>query len=113
MPINDITFTFFIELEKQVRCLLPRHVINQSDEDTFKKVFIKKVMEDEDLQFYWALTSQDIDSPEDCEQLLSDIVSLWVTIRGFSLASTWMEEYKQSHKKTTQKAASLRKTLQN
>jgi len=27
---------------------------------------------------------------------MKEIVSLWITIRGFSLAVTWLETYKQS-----------------
>ena len=38
-------------------------------------------------------------SEEDAVELLEETVSLWVTIRGVSLAGTWMEVYKQETKK--------------
>ena len=68
-------------------------------------------VQDEDVQFHWALINQDIDKPEDAEVLLIEIVKLWVTIRGFSLAASWMEEYKKSNKKNTQKSTVLRKSI--
>ena len=46
--------------------------------------------------FIGLLLSQDIDKPENSE-LLTEIVNLWVTIRGFSMAASWLEEYK-NHK---------------
>ncbi len=39
------------------------------------------------------------------------IVEHWVTIRGFSFTSAFMEKYKQTHMKTLQKSKALRKTL--
>jgi hypothetical protein len=110
-PLNDSTFTFFVAIEKQVRNVLPHHVVKPSDKETFKKAVIEKVVQDEDVQFHWALINQDIDKPEDAEALLVEIVKLWVTIRGFSLAASWMEEYKKNSKKTTQKSTGLRKSI--
>ena len=110
-PLNDSTFTFFVAIEKQVRNILPRHVVRPSDKESFKKRVIEKVVQDEDVQFHWTLINQDIDNPEDAEALLVEIVKLWVTIRGFSLAASWMEEYKKSSKKTTQKSTGLRKSI--
>ena len=39
------------------------------------------------------------------------IAELWVTIRGFSFARSFMELYKQREKKTLEKSKALRKTL--
>ena len=64
---------------------------------------IKVVLEDEDVQFNWTLISQDLDSYEG-QKLLYKIVRLWVTIRGFSIASTWM---KQATQQTKQKSTGL------
>ena len=110
-PLNDSTFTFFAAVEKQVRSRLPKHAIKPSSKEKFKTAVIDGVVQDEDVQFYWALVSQDIDNPQDVEVLLTEIVKLWVTVRGFSLAAAWMEEYKKSVKQTTQKSTGLRKSL--
>ena len=69
---------------------------------------IKSVAEDEDVLFYWSMNPVDIEEESHCAELLSDIISLWITLRGFSVASTWMEEYKQATK-TTKAKHSLRK----
>ena len=43
------------------------------------------------------------------EALLTLVVDMWVTIRGFSHASAWVEKYKVEQKKSTQKSKGLRK----
>ena len=54
--------------------------------------------------------STDLEISNLAEELLRDIIELWLNIRGFSIAGQWMEVYK--HKSTTtKKAKSLRKTL--
>ena len=109
-PLNDETFHFFIQIEKVVRVLLPKHIV-KTDSDIGVQKVIKQVLEDEDVQFNWTLISQDLDSYEEAQELLYEIVRLWVTIRGFSIASMWMETYKQATKQTKQKSTGLRKHL--
>ena len=41
------------------------------------------------------------------------ITEQWITIRGFSYASAWMESHKQMMKKGTQKSKGVRKKLIN
>ena len=72
---------------------------------------IKEILDDEDVQFKWTLVSQDLDTYEEGQELLQEVVHLWVTIRGFSIASTWIETYKQATKQTKQKSTGLRKHL--
>ena len=43
--------------------------------------------------------------------LLEKIVELYVTVRGFSLAGGWLEQYKQHTKQSTQRTRSLRREL--
>ena len=110
-PLNDETFRFFVQVEKRVQFLLPKYAINLSDKEIFKESVIDKIVQDEDVDFTWTLISQDIYNPEDSENLLTEIVKLWVTVRGFSLAASWTEEYKKMSKKTTQKTTGLRKSI--
>ena len=72
---------------------------------------MKHIVEDEDVQWEWCLLSQDIDSYEEATAVLNDIVKLWVTIRGFSLAASWLEASKKKENITTQKKTGLRKEL--
>ncbi len=114
-PINDTSFSFFVHMETCVRSLLPTHLCTTctfSDKTKFQENVLKKVLENEELQFYWVLLSQDISNLEDSEQLLSEIVQLWITIiRCFSIVATWMEVYKTDQKRNTQKSTGLRKSV--
>ena len=39
--------------------------------------------------------------------ILEMVVDLWIRVRGFSLAGAWVEEYKITQKKTTQKSKAI------
>jgi len=111
-PLNDMTYLFFVAIEIVVRVLLPRYVVKPSESrDQFKEEIINTIIKNEVIQSYWTLISKCITSEEDAVELLREIVSVWVTIRGFSLAANWMEVYKQETKKTTKKSKGLRKEL--
>ena len=110
-PLNDMTFLMFVAIEKQVRCLLPGHLLQSSASDEFQKNVIGKIVSNDDVQWQWTLISQLIDSEEDAVWLLGEIVKLYVTIRGFSIAATWMEVYKKGVKRGTKKTVGLRKQL--
>ena len=111
-PLNENSLAMFIEVEKCVRYYLPRHVLSSTaDKESFRENVHSKVLENENVQFYWTLLSQDIDNPEHAQELLQEIVTLWVTVRGFSLTATWMEVYKKKEKKTIQKSTGLRKSI--
>ena len=69
-PLNDETFRFFVQIEKKVKVLLPKHAVTVSDKDTFKDSVVDKIVEDEDVDFTWTLISQDIYNPDDSEALL-------------------------------------------
>ena len=53
----------------------------------------------------------DIKNESEADELLHEIVSLWVTIRGFAVTSFWLEQYQIVQKRTVKKSKSLRKTL--
>ena len=59
----------------------------------------------------WAILSQDIDSEAYSVELLRDIATLWITIKGFSIAFYWMETYKLANEETKEKSTGLRKHL--
>ena len=72
-----------------------------------KTAIIDVVAEVHDVQFYWSLNSPDVDESES-SKLLKDIITLWVTIRGFSITSAWMEAYKCATKTTKEKQSQKR-----
>ena len=111
-PLNDNTFNFFVEVEKCVRVYLRKHVLASSaDGESFKQDVHQRVTSNDDVQFHLSVLSQEVHDAEDAEELLNEIVALWVTVRGFSMTATWMEAYKKAEKKTVQKSTGLRKGL--
>ena len=78
---------------------------------TAKDALVNIITEDSDVQFYWTLVSQDVDEENEAIKLLEEIVTTWVTIRGFSLASTWLEQYKKAKQLNVAKSKVLRKNL--
>ena len=75
-----------------------------------KEKIIKSIVENEEVLFEWCMISSDADEPESNE-LLHMIVELYVTIRGFSFASSIVEMYKKRSKKVLQKGKGFRKEL--
>lgn len=108
-PVNDITFSFFLAMETITRPNLPKLVTSGRNEP--KKILTDLVEADGDVQFYWTLLSQDIEEEKDAIELLLIIAEKWITIRGFALASTWLEEYKKTKKTKVSKKKALRKDL--
>lgn len=111
-PLNEKSYLFFVSVEKQVRILLPSHMTSASaSRESLKKSVIEMVTSNDDVQWSWTLISECIDSEEDAIELLQELVTLWVTVRGFSVTATWIETYKRESKKTTKKTPALRKGL--
>ena len=105
---NDQAYELFCAIEREVRVRLPQHLLSQH---SCKSELIEAIVSNEDVQFMWSLLSADIDSEAFACELLAEMIKLWVTIRGFSTVSEWVEQYKASSKTTTQKSKGLRKTL--
>ena len=83
----------------------------RSQVEETKDKLICDVIADPKVELSWTILSSDIDDEDEAGKLLQEIVKLWVTIRGFSLTSNWMEQYKRKKQTTTKKAKSLRKSL--
>ena len=67
-------------------------------------------MTDEDVQFHWSMLAVNWDN-EEADALLPMLAEQWVTVRGFSFTSGWMEKFKQTAKKSIQKSKGIRKQL--
>lgn len=109
--VNDTAFSLFREIELGMRDRLSAILKASSVETDQKDRLVKLVCEDEDVQFYWSILSIDIDTEHNAVLLLKEIVELWLTIRGFSIAGQWLEIYKNNKALTTKKSKSLRKSL--
>lgn len=108
--IKESTYSLFLSIEEEIRCCL-KTLITPTPKS--KCEIIKMVITSEDVQFYWIIASADFefDDRETHETLLHMIVELYLTMRGYSYASAWMEKFKQSTKKATQRSKSLRRDL--
>ena len=53
------------------------------------------------------------DNKECALEVLHKIVELWLSIRGFSMAAAYMEDYKTSREISSKGKRSLRKELRN
>ena len=104
--INDIAFQAFLAMEIELR----KHLDSQCAPPNFKTDITKKVLENEDVAFYWSILSADWEE-QDSQALLELMVNMFITIRGFSYASAWVEKYKAASAKSLQKSKGLRKTL--
>ena len=107
--VSDIVYDLFLSIELELR----KHfsVANASTiNDSLKELAFKQISENEDVLFYWDIIAVNWESTE-AKELLHIIINQFITVRGFSFASGFMEMYKQSKHKSTQKAKGLRKTL--
>lgn len=68
------------------------------------------ILQDNEVQLSWITLAADL-SEEDSFKLSRSIVRLWVTIRGFSYASTLVEQYKKTQRCSQKKKKSLRTEL--
>jgi len=112
-PVNNKSFLFFLATESStVKLLTTTYNKISSQELNIKMLMLEKLMQDEQIKLRWNALTQDIDfAEEDSDNLMKEIVTLWITIRGFSLAATWLETYKQSAARNTKKMKSIRKTI--
>ncbi len=110
-PLSDEAFRFFVEIEICVRTYLPQQLLKPSSEVDFTENVHDKVFCDEDVQFHWTLLSQHIQDSESSDELLKEIIKLWITIRGFSITGYWMELYKEKEKNNIKKSRGLRKSV--
>ena len=100
--MNDEAYRLFKEIEMKMQKQLLSILESSLSLPGKRELVIDAVAGDDDVQFLWVLLSCDI-TDEDAICLLKEIIGLWLTIRGFFIAGTWLEEYKK-------KAAGTRKT---
>ena len=107
--IGNVTFCVFGNMELVAKQFFSKHPTQLSN-CKIKQELHKDISSNDDVQFYWALLSAGWGVPES-EALLELIIEHYVTVRGFSFVSGWMEKYKQANKKSTQKSKGLRKQI--
>ena len=114
--INDQSFRLFKEIESTLQMKLQSAMLESAKAVTtvdrsYKHRIISEVTSDDDVLFYWSLCAVQIINEQESTELLTQIVELWLTIRGFSLANEWLEQFKQKNSSTTSKSKGLRRSL--
>ena len=114
---NEQSFLLFREIELVLQSTLESTLLDSAratiDCDNRKEKILCEITSDEDVLFHWSLSAVCITNEDESMELLKDIVQLWLTIRGFSLAKEWMEQHKITARKTSYKSKGLRKTLKD
>lgn len=105
--IGDMMYGAFEAIELETRRFFRR---DPSRLQNFKTQLQEKILSSDDVKFFWAIVSAGWEEDES-EALLELLVEQYVTVRGFSFASGWMEKYKQANKKSSQKSKGVRKQL--
>lgn len=107
--ISDTTYMLFVAMEMELRSHL--HASGVTASAGVKKKALESMACNEDVLAHWAELSVNWAEEEAKKVLLTLIIEHWVTVRGFSFTSSFMESYKQMCKKTIQKSKGLRKNL--
>ena len=104
--VSDEVYTAFQAMELAFQEYLRRGTVGKYNRDAA----VEYITNDGDVQFFWCCVMSTI-SEECAQELLQLLVELLVTIRGFSLAAAYMEEYKMSKQEHTKGKKGLRREL--
>ena len=100
---ND-TYRFFVALETAFYQLL------KSGEP--KDKIISGIINNANVLFLWEIATDLLeDKSRQSSLLLREVVQLWYSMRGFSIASSLLEQYKRAMKTTTKGRKGIRKEL--
>ena len=107
--VRDEVYNFFLELEL---CMYPmlKSRLGVEGSSHSKNELVQTIKTDEDVLFAWSLITVDL-SRDDSGLLLTDVIHMWITIRGFSIASKLIDDYKESTRLTTKGKKALRRQL--
>ena len=97
--VNDESFLLFKEIERVIQVRVRTHLeqgptASPAAQLSGREEIVGVVKRDVNILFYWDIISNSIQDDESKAELLTAIVSLWLTIRGYSITSQWMEQYK-------------------
>ena len=96
-------------VEVQTILFLPAY-LEKSLQSADIKQLVDKIFADKDVLYYWSMVEVDIESEENCQELLQTLVERWITLRGHAITSAWLEEYRRVQNTTKR---SLRSSLRS
>ena len=104
--MNNDTYLLFRAMEVATRRVLKITSITHNPGIKIKQEIHHSVLNDPFVAAHWSclLSSSSVELElEESEHLLEEICDKWVTIRGHSFASAWVEQYQLAAHKTTKK----------
>ena len=111
VKVSDVFYSLILAIEMKVRMWFNKTTLSEVSKTTSqvlpKNELISASLQDHDVQFYWCLMTVDL-TEEVSQELLCEIIQLWVTIRGFSFTNSWLEMYRTNK---APKSKGLRKEL--
>ena len=107
--VREGTYMLFASMEEEVREHVRFGALKDSKERCRERI-TTAVSSNDEVLFHWCMLTAEIEEIH-AQTVLDMLVALWVTIRGFSLASTFIEMYKHDKKKGLQRSKALRKEL--
>ena len=107
--VKDNTYMVFHAMEMVLRTYLCKDQVEKLTPGS-RLMLVQLVRDDEDVTFYSCMLFAEVEEHV-ASTLLHCIIKLYVTMRGFAFASSWIELYKQNAKKSLQRSKGLRKTL--
>ena len=107
--VREGTYMLFAAMEEEVREHFRFGALEDSKERCREQLTTAVTRSDEVL-FHWCMLTTEIEEIH-AQTVLDMLVSLWITIRGFSFASSFLEMYKQDKKKGLQRSKALRKDI--
>lgn len=114
--VSDSAYNLFVAIEVAMQVGLTNHIhssynLSAAEARARKKLIVDAVMSNDDVLFYWYVLAVDIKNELEGLELLRSLTELWLTIRGFSISKSWMDEYKRLEHVQTAAKKSLRKEL--
>ena len=109
LRVKEGTYMLFCAMEEEVREHFKLAKADQLAEGNREHVE-ESVLENDEVLFQWCMLTADVDDTESAV-VLGMLVKLWITVRGFSFTSAWLELYKQRKKAGLEKSKALRKEL--
>lgn len=104
--ISDETYMIFLIMEE---CIRKHMTLSIASKVKGGKELTNILLKNEDVLFQWCIIG--VETNDVHLSLLTKIISLYVTIRGFAFATSCLELYKQAQKKSLQKKRALRKSI--
>lgn len=107
--VQNKVHVLFVQMERVIQQMLRKDKASEPLPNRRESI-LRNVLEDSSIRSSWNNIGVELEEG-DKKALLTMVATLYITIRGFSFAGSYVELYKQSTKKSLQGAKALRTTL--